>query len=829
MKGWKKILVFVLIVSITTTATQANLFLKNKSTNESNDAIVLTYKFDMPTIEELNGESIVKITGCELREKEGEPVIPYKKVSILLPAGKDVKDIKVIYGEPVMLKNNVKLKHGGMPVKFSDALATPIKKENVEIKKLECKEYPDKPYEVVDTGDLRGFKILNMHLYPVKYLPGEGELLYYPEMKIKVETKDGEISPLFRGTEEDYQLVARKVDNPSAVTTYKAANTDALPLALPSGNYQYVIITDASLESAFQQLVDYKSNFITATIVNLTYIQNNYAGEDLAEQIRNFIKDAYLNWGTEYVLLGGDVEIIPCRKFYVKVWTAPPTTGYIPADLYYAGLDGTWNDDGDSYWGELEDNPDWYAEVYVGRAPVNTVTEVDTFIDKVISFETATKPQIVQLHQSRLDRGNDPDSTAVPEACAQWVPAEYTIYRLYEEYETVTHDKWVAAFANGPLIFQHCGHGDDNLYYINYENGGSYVWYNDDVPLLNNTFYPIHISIACYSGAFDYSDCLAEEFIKYANGGASAVIMNSRYGWYSTGDANKYSGEFMQRHFYELFVAGTQNLGKMMQFAKEYYASDAASSDVYRWCYYEINLLGDPETPALTTRSLDVHDVAVVDINAPTWVLQGDLVTIDVTVENQGTYDETFTLTLTDTTDGVTIGTTTVTLAAGASSIESFTWNTTGASIGDHTIKAEASVVEGETDTADNVMTTTITVKEVTVQSMYVWDISWSVTYRGRNPYLYFTVTVKWDSDGDGVAEATDEAVSDATVYATLTHLDSGSSWDFSGTTDANGEVTFGLFKAPSGDYKAEVTDITHSIYIYNSAMDVDNPDYYTL
>jgi len=149
--------------------------------------------------------------------------------------------------------------------------------------------------------------------------------------------------------------------------------------------------------------------------------------------------------------------------------------------------------------------------------------------------------------------------------------------------------------------------------------------------------------------------------------------MNSRYGWYSANDANAYSGEFMQRHFYELFVVGTQNWGKMMQFAKEYYASDAASSDVYRWCYYEINLLGDPETPALTTRSLDVHDVAVVDINAPTWVLQGDLIMIDVTVENQETYDEIFTLTLTDATDGVTIGTTTVTLAAGASSIESFT------------------------------------------------------------------------------------------------------------------------------------------------------------
>lgn len=113
--------------------------------------------------------------------------------------------------------------------------------------------------------------------------------------------------------------------------------------------------------------------------------------------------------------------------------------------------------------------------------------------------------------------------------------------------------------------------------------------------------------------------------------------------------------------------------------------------------------------------------------------------------------------------------------------------------------------------------------------SMYVWDISWTLSYRGRNADLYFTVTVKWDSDGDGVAEATDEVVSDATVYATLTHLDSGSTWSFSGVTDANGQVTFNLFKAPSGNYEAKVTDITHATYTYDATLDVDNPDYYTI
>ena len=112
---------------------------------------------------------------------------------------------------------------------------------------------------------------------------------------------------------------------------------------------------------------------------------------------------------------------------------------------------------------------------------------------------------------------------------------------------------------------------------------------------------------------------------------------------------------------------------------------------------------------------------------------------------------------------------------------------------------------------------------------MYVWDISWSVSYRGRNALLSFTVTVRWDSDGDGVAESTDEVVSDATVYATLTNLDTGDTWSFSDITDANGQVSFSVFKAPSGQYEAKVTDITHSTYTYNPSLDVDNPDYYTL
>jgi len=79
-----------------------------------------------------------------------------------------------------------------------------------------------------------------------------------------------------------------------------------------------------------------------------------------------FIQE-YEDRGISYVLIGGDKEVVPYRGFYCYVQSG---SGYsdpgIPADLYYSALDGTWNDDGDTLWGEPGED-DLYPEVAVGR------------------------------------------------------------------------------------------------------------------------------------------------------------------------------------------------------------------------------------------------------------------------------------------------------------------------------------------------------------------------------------------------------------------------------------------------------------------------------
>jgi len=211
------------------------------------------------------------------------------------------------------------------------------------------------------------------------------------------------------------------------------------------------------------------------------------------------------------------------------------------------------------------------------------------------------------------------------------------------------------------------------------------------------------------------------------------------------------------------------------------------------------------------------HDIAVTGLDIPSSIIQGDTATIQVTINNQGTNGETFDLTVTDETYGEFNETRSITLAAGGSTIETFNWDTTGATIGVHTIKAEA-ILTGDEDLSNNAMTATVNVIEQGQQSdMWVSDISWRIKQAGPNTFLYHKVTVMSD----------DGPVSSAIVYSTLSGP--GGTWYYSGSTDSNGQIEFSLKGASSGTYTATVTDITHVTYTYNSALDVDNPSSYTV
>jgi len=99
------------------------------------------------------------------------------------------------------------------------------------------------------------------------------------------------------------------------------------------------------------------------------------------------------------------------------------------------------------------------------------------------------------------------------------------------------------------------------------------------------------------------------------------------------------------------------------------------------------------------------HDVAITNLTAsPTQVNVGASVTVTVTVVNQGNFTEKTTVTVKY--DGTVIRTISVeNLEKGQTRTLSFSWSTTGVNPDTYTLFANASVVEDETDTADNIFT----------------------------------------------------------------------------------------------------------------------------
>jgi len=216
---------------------------------------------------------------------------------------------------------------------------------------------------------------------------------------------------------------------------------------------------------------------------------------------------------------------------------------------------------------------------------------------------------------------------------------------------------------------------------------------------------------------------------------------------------------------------------------------------------------------AASVEPVDVHDVAVTAISALSWVLQGDTVNVDVDVANEGTFEETFNVVLTENPDEFT-DTETITLAAGASITITFSWQTSeSTTLGDHTLTATAGPVTDETDTADNSKSTTVLVKEAVANTMYVEkSIVFSSKVAGPNKFLYTTVKV---------VDGSDQPLGGVRVEMTLSHKSAGT-WNFAGDTGADGTVKFTLNKAPSGFYTATVIDLILTDYTWVNDYDTE-------
>ncbi|HSG28873.1 MAG TPA: C25 family cysteine peptidase, partial [Candidatus Krumholzibacterium sp.] len=236
-----------------------------------------------------------------------------------------------------------------------------------------------------------------VNLYPCRVVPSTGRLIFSARLRVTITTRpEGGGLPSYIGGRDRAPMrrILADVQNPEAV----AATAHDLPRdvsrgelsAAGSSNVPYLIITSADLAASFSRIASLKEMMGLKTMIKtVESIAIEMPGADLQEQIRNYIIYACQQYQTEYVLLGGDSEIIPPRPLYVKAGTEIEPD--IPSDLYYAALDGDWNTDGDAYFGEPGED-DLIPEVTLGRLPASEASQVLVFSDKLEKYTLYPDP-----------------------------------------------------------------------------------------------------------------------------------------------------------------------------------------------------------------------------------------------------------------------------------------------------------------------------------------------------------------------------------------------------------------------------------------------------
>jgi hypothetical protein len=376
----KMFLLTIYIVFIVSSASSLGAIINNTklSSNSVSDKI-LTYTIVFPDIKEysfsndINGQRI-ELDGFGNLLNPGKPMLPV--MNILLSLSPDAKVISVEFNEGDLKKlsgyynilpaprivflddSNPEL-NDGLQEEWEESYQSIYSSDNV---------FPEKLGKITGFGTLRGNSYVSVSVYPFKYQPLSGQLLYYDSVKIEI----------------NYDQI---------VDFYKPE--DFQPVSLQQ-TFDYIIITSKELKnlvasSDFYQWktsLGYNVKFVTITDSEIT----SQLGVDLAEQIRNFLREYYISWGIKYVLIVGDYTTVPMRYCSPNPdW--PQST--VPTDTYYADLsfpdDESWDSNKDGYYGVYgEDSPDFMPEVYVGRIPTSDVSRLTYTLDKIVTFEQDT-------------------------------------------------------------------------------------------------------------------------------------------------------------------------------------------------------------------------------------------------------------------------------------------------------------------------------------------------------------------------------------------------------------------------------------------------------
>ncbi|NOU46628.1 MAG: hypothetical protein HOO86_06145 [Bacteroidales bacterium] len=233
--------------------------------------------------------------------------------------------------------------------------------------------------------------------------------------------------------------------------------------------------------------------------------------------IKAFVTDYYNNNGLTYLLLVGDHQHVPS-------YNNTSSGGY--SDNYYAYLEGS----------------DSFNELFVGRFSAETVTHVETQVEKIITYERDMAPTVdwvdVGMGVSRNEgagnghNGGEADYQHIDFIRDSLLNFTYTtVHREYDGNVPGLPNTTAAMISqrinDGVSIINYCNHGSQNSWSV-----GNYSTSHVDA-LTNTDRWPIVWAVACDNGRFTNGTCFAETWMRATDNGEPTGAIGTMMSWIS--------------------------------------------------------------------------------------------------------------------------------------------------------------------------------------------------------------------------------------------------------------------------------------------------------
>ena len=406
--------------------------------------------------------------------------------------------------------------------------------------------------------------------------------------------------------------------------------------------YDLLILTPSVFEDSLGPLVDHKNaHGFHSLAITLDDIYNDIYfsvdGFDEAEEIKKFLYQAFSQWGVEYVLLVGNINKLPIRETYLGsgVNEMSPLTDLYYADLCFGnGSFCSWDSNNNGVYGEAwhgsnNDLVDLYPDIYIGRLACSTNKEVQTVVEKIITYEENAYGSdwantfILAGGDTHTGFNNFPEGELLLETIKDLTP-ELDHIMLRTSDETYTAESLNENINTGAGFVCYAGHGFEIGLSTHPLNSDEWVDYTflDLFNLRNTGKYPIVVFDACLTARLDYNianliadiiyftsplpkldkkdditfpilfPCIAWEMVRKHDSGAVATIGATRVAYSmmsSDGEVSWGCGRLTQNFFSSL--SESTYLSECMVNAQNTYLDETRYDP---FTIQEFILLGDP-------------------------------------------------------------------------------------------------------------------------------------------------------------------------------------------------------------------------------------------